>query len=493
MCRVRCTPRVLILMVMVLLGFSGTAFGQIPAITSNGSLGAISWWDGYYTVILNTDAMSIDVSTFHGGYSVGGGCPWGTYSPDPALNRCARLVPQSGGPDIVVYDFTTVSIGQNNVYVAGTRPAAIAATGTITIAGAITMNNGYAGGSSPDTCPGGGTGCGAGHVGSGPGGGGGGAGPGGYVGSDPLAGGGGGAGGGAGAGAKGGNSRTLVDANGTSWMFPGGAAGPGNLVAGGPLRAGSGGGSGGDRGMWGGPQTYGGAGGGAGGGALILAAPSVLTLSGTLSADGKPGAASNGGGGGGGGGGGFIAIQAASLVLQASGTISAVGGLGGVGPGGQMNDSYGGRGGGGLISIQTQGYLNQGTVSVAGGTVGVIAGGASDDADHDGLPDTWEGQMGLNPAVATGEDGPDGDPDADGKTNVQEYLAGTHPRGFYTRYFAEGAIIPGFFEVDLALLNVDPVADGHVWLRYQKGRRRWGRRWRCRRGGGGRCGSMTIR
>jgi hypothetical protein len=141
MCRVRSTPRVLILIATVLLGFSGTAFGQIPAITSNGSLGAISWWDGYYTVILNTDAMSIDVSTFHGGYSVGGGCPWGTYSPDPALNRCARLVPQSGGPDIVVYDFTTVSIGQNNVYVAGSRPAAIAATGTITIAGAITMNN----------------------------------------------------------------------------------------------------------------------------------------------------------------------------------------------------------------------------------------------------------------------------------------------------------------------------------------------------------------
>jgi alpha-tubulin suppressor-like RCC1 family protein len=88
------------------------------------------------------------------------------------------------------------------------------------------------------------------------------------------------------------------------------------------------------------------------------------------------------------------------------------------------------------------------------------------DADADGLPDSWETGFGLNPNSAAGDNGAAGDPDHDGRTNLQEYQAGTHPRGFYTRYFAEGAIIPGFFEVDLALLNVDPLVDAHVWLRF---------------------------
>ena len=87
------------------------------------------------------------------------------------------------------------------------------------------------------------------------------------------------------------------------------------------------------------------------------------------------------------------------------------------------------------------------------------------DGDRDGLPDAWEVQFGLNPAVATGSDGPTGDADGDGRTNLQEYQDGTHPRGTFTRYFAEGAT-SGFFDCRIALLNPSASATARVLLRF---------------------------
>jgi hypothetical protein len=49
------------------------------------------------------------------------------------------------------------------------------------------------------------------------------------------------------------------------------------------------------------------------------------------------------------------------------------------------------------------------------------------DVDNDGLPDAWESAHGLSPASATGDDGPDGDPDGDGAINSHEYTADTEP------------------------------------------------------------------
>jgi hypothetical protein len=44
---------------------------------------------------------------------------------------------------------------------------------------------------------------------------------------------------------------------------------------------------------------------------------------------------------------------------------------------------------------------------------------APEDGDHDGMPDSWETEKGLNPADAA--DGPM-DRDGDGYTNLEEYL-----------------------------------------------------------------------
>jgi len=51
----------------------------------------------------------------------------------------------------------------------------------------------------------------------------------------------------------------------------------------------------------------------------------------------------------------------------------------------------------------------------------------SADADGDGLPDWWESLYGLDPDSADGDHGSSGDPDADGKTNAQEFLINSNP------------------------------------------------------------------
>lgn len=100
-------------------------------------------------------------------------------------------------------------------------------------------------------------------------------------------------------------------------------------------------------------------------------------------------------------------------------------------------------------------------VPVAAGSLYVARFDGPADRDDDGLPTWWEVRAGLDPDVPNAGD----DDDGDGLTNLEELARGTHPRGFFTRYLAEGVTGP-FFDTRVSVVNADEDATASVQLRF---------------------------
>ena len=86
------------------------------------------------------------------------------------------------------------------------------------------------------------------------------------------------------------------------------------------------------------------------------------------------------------------------------------------------------------------------------------------DDDRDGMADPWETVFGFNPSDAADATA---DADGDGRTNLAEYLADTHPTGKLTQYLAEGSSNAAF-RTHVAVLNphATPVA---ITMKMQRG------------------------
>jgi hypothetical protein len=94
---------------------------------------------------------------------------------------------------------------------------------------------------------------------------------------------------------------------------------------------------------------------------------------------------------------------------------------------------------GGLSASRGNGFYYTGSSSATAASQTASALRVVTDIDGDGLPTAWEDAFGLASDIAHGDNGAEGDPDADGVSNAAEYLRGTHPRGLVRRFLAEGA------------------------------------------------------
>ncbi|MGB4573855.1 MAG: hypothetical protein WBI79_02525, partial [Kiritimatiellia bacterium] len=110
-----------------------------------------------------------------------------------------------------------------------------------------------------------------------------------------------------------------------------------------------------------------------------------------------------------------------------------------------------------LLAAQIQGY---GQLRLLDGTSA-----STRDSDGDGLPDSWKIANGLDPYDRTGKNGVNGDPDADGLSNLNEYLLGYDPWNPDTNGNGildgdedfDGDGLPNIYEQDISGTRLDMV------------------------------------
>jgi hypothetical protein len=104
-------------------------------------------------------------------------------------------------------------------------------------------------------------------------------------------------------------------------------------------------------------------------------------------------------------------------------------------------------------------------------TPGAVNGFTLRDTNQDGLPDWWKLTHGLSPVSAEGLDGPGGDPDEDGFSNREEFIAGTDPRERLS-YLQFDTILPVSNGVRLQF-QAAPNRSYSVWYRDTIGGEGW--------------------
>jgi len=87
---------------------------------------------------------------------------------------------------------------------------------------------------------------------------------------------------------------------------------------------------------------------------------------------------------------------------------------------------------------------------------------ASPDSNSNGLPDAWESFYTRGGTLTASAD-----PDGDGDSTLEEFLAGTHPLAHATVYFAEGAT-SAFFRTRFAVAQHSGDEYAHVLMRFLK-------------------------
>jgi len=91
----------------------------------------------------------------------------------------------------------------------------------------------------------------------------------------------------------------------------------------------------------------------------------------------------------------------------------------------------------------------------ASDAVDVVATPSAQDRDGDGLPDSWEREVGLDFQDAAGDQGAFGDPDGDGLINIDEYYNNADPQKADT----DDDGLPDLWEVENSLDPADPTGE----------------------------------